>query len=89
MSEPLEAALSRAYYYNEDGTWRDCEDGDFTRWLAVAKVAARDAEPLLREALEALEYHTAQTRPIQRTADAIKALRARLEPLPPPPGGAQ
>lgn len=31
-----------------------------------------------QQALEALEYHTEQTRPIQRTTDAIAALRAAL-----------
>lgn len=39
-------------------------------------IAARDrAGHLLRQALEALEYHTEQTRPIQRTDAAIAALR--------------
>lgn len=31
-----------------------------------------------QQALDALEYHTEQTRPIQRTADAIATLRAAL-----------
>lgn len=37
-------------------------------------------EALLRQALEALEYHREQTRPIERTAQAIAALLKRLDP---------
>lgn len=33
----------------------------------------------MRQALEALEYHTAQTRPIERTNIAITALRTALD----------
>jgi Lar family restriction alleviation protein len=33
---------------------------------------------LMRQALDALEYHMEQTRPITRTSEAIDALRARL-----------
>lgn len=33
----------------------------------------------MRMAVEALEYHVAQTRPIARTLEAIAALRARVE----------
>ena len=33
---------------------------------------------MLREALAALEYHQAQTRPIQRTQETIAALRTEL-----------
>lgn len=33
---------------------------------------------LMQQALNALEYHTAQTRPIANTDEVIKALRARL-----------
>lgn len=35
-----------------------------------------EAERLLGVALEAMKYHTEQTRPIQRTIDAIKELGA-------------
>lgn len=35
---------------------------------------------LLRQALEALEYHREQTRPITQTDEVIDALRARLRP---------
>jgi hypothetical protein len=37
-----------------------------------------DLRTAAQQALEALEYHTEQTRPIQRTADAIATLRAAL-----------
>ena len=37
-----------------------------------------------QQALVALVHHTEQTRPIQRTADAIEALRAALAHLRPP-----
>ena len=40
---------------------------------------APDHTALLRQALEALEYHTAQTRPIQQTMDAITALKEALK----------
>lgn len=33
---------------------------------------------ILQQALEALEYHTAQTRPIERTNEAITALREAI-----------
>ena len=35
-------------------------------------------EDLMQDALHALEYHVAQTRPIQQTHDAITALKERL-----------
>jgi len=37
-----------------------------------------DMEEILRQALNALEYHTQQTRPIHNTELAIDALRAVL-----------
>ena len=39
-------------------------------------------EALIRQVLEALEYHTEQTCPIARTDDAITAARRRLEGKP-------
>jgi hypothetical protein len=36
---PLEDALSKAYYYDAEGKWRDPETRDWDRWHAVAKVA--------------------------------------------------
>ena len=49
------------------------------RILEAAKLVADDRDGvLLQAALYALEYHTAQTRPIQSTNDAIAALRGRL-----------
>jgi hypothetical protein len=41
-------------------------------------VAEREADrAAMREALEALKYHTEQTRPIDRTSAAISSLKAR------------
>lgn len=45
-------------------------------WLS----AWERSETLLQQALDALEYHSEQTRPIERTAQAIHALRAHLRP---------
>ena len=47
----------------------------------VREVRKQD-EALIRQMLDALEYHRAQTRPIDRTDDAITAGRARLEGKP-------
>ena len=47
----------------------------------VREVRKQD-EALIRWMLGALEYHRAQTRPIDRTDDAITAGRARLEGKP-------
>lgn len=45
----------------------------------ILEAAKPDAdELLLRMALDALEYHRDQTRPIERTSTAIDALHARL-----------
>jgi hypothetical protein len=46
-----------------------------------ARSQAEDALPLTlaQQALDALEYHQAQTRPIEKTAIAITALRAAIE----------
>ena len=46
-----------------------------------AEVRQQDDAPF-RQMLDALEYHRAQTRPIDRTDDAITAGRARLEGKP-------
>ena len=43
------------------------------------KAQAKADDALIRQMLEALEYHRAQTRPIDRTDEAITACRARLE----------
>lgn len=51
--------------------------------VALARIMKAANEPsdsdLLRMALEALEHHREQTRPIERTAVAIDALRQRLD----------
>lgn len=60
-------------------------DDPTTRYLA-ANVAdnwrdkARGLRSLLSEALQALEYHREQTRPISRNDDVITKLRAALPP---------
>ena len=55
-------------------------------WQAArieAEVALRkDDEALIRQLVEALEYHATQTRPIWSTDKAIEAARARLEKAP-------
>lgn len=33
---------------------------------------------LLEQALDALEYHTEQTRPLQKSSEAIAALRSKI-----------
>jgi len=43
---------------------------------------------VLKLALEALEYHTAQTRPIHETNEAITAIKAALEAKDEPVGWA-
>lgn len=45
------------------------------------EVRKQDTE-LIRQLVEALEYHRAQTRPIEMTDEAIAAARARLEGKP-------
>lgn len=49
--------------------------------LTEAEVRKQD-DVLIRQLVEALEYHRAQTRPIDRTDEAIRAARARLEGKP-------
>lgn len=44
--------------------------------------ARKQDDALIRQLVEALEYHRAQTRPIDRTDEAITAGRARLEGKP-------
>ena len=51
--------------------------GPFAR--AIEAEARKDDEALIRQLVEALEYHRDQTRPIDRTDQAIAAARARLE----------
>ena len=48
-----------------------------------ADIEARKADTaLIRQLVDALEYHVEQTRPISRTEEAIAAGRARLEGKP-------
>lgn len=46
---------------------------------AIEAEVRKDDEALIRQLVEALEYHRDQTRPIDRTDQAIAAARARLE----------
>jgi hypothetical protein len=52
--------------------------------VALARIFRAAAEPVdigaaaMLQALEALEYHQAQTRPIEKTARAIESLRSAL-----------
>lgn len=77
-------ALRREYFERNRGAFVD-EDAYLARcnWhiQAVPVPVPVIADPdlvLLRQALVALEYHRAQTRPIPQTDEAIKALHSRL-----------
>ena len=48
----------------------------------VESEVRKQDDALILQLLEALEYHRAQTRPIDRTDEAITAGRARLEGKP-------
>lgn len=56
-----------------------CAEIDFDHIFVPAAAALRTQHALLERALDALEYHVAQTRPIQTTSEAIEDLRAYLE----------
>ena len=58
---------------------RELADSEGTRAVKYLR-RARAADALLRQALEALEHHREQTRPIQQTDAAIATLRERLGP---------
>ena len=69
-----------------DAAWTKARSKNGPQWVpyfealrAVAALVRKDYDALIRQMLEALEYHRAQTRPIDRTDDAIAAGRARLE----------
>ena len=49
---------------------------------AIEAEVRKQDEALILQLVEALEYHRAQTRPIERTDEAITAGRARLEGKP-------
>lgn len=68
-----------------DAAWTKARSKNGPQWVpyfealrAVAALVRKDDEALIRQMLEALEYHRAQTRPIDRTDAAITAGRARL-----------
>ena len=59
------------------------QSDDIVRFArAIEAEVRKDDEALIRQMLEALEYHRAQTRPIELTDEAITAGRARLEKAP-------
>ena len=49
---------------------------------AIETEVRKSDEALIQQLVEALEYHRAQTRPIELTDEAITAGRARLEGKP-------
>ena len=69
-----------------------CADCDLDHMTMAADAEARRVDELtalrkqddalILQLVEALEYHRAQTRPIDRTDEAITAGRARLEHMP-------
>ena len=56
-------------------------DAEARRVDELTALRKQDTE-LIRQMLDALEYHRAQTRPIELTDEAITAARARLEGKP-------
>ena len=56
-------------------------DAEARRVDELTALRKQDTE-LIQQLVEALEYHRAQTRPIDRTDEAITAGRARLEGTP-------
>lgn len=75
--------------FNDDpGDWnnlafRDCwVNGYKTGVRAIEAEVHKQDTALIRQLVEALEYHRAQTRPIELTDEAITAGRARLEGKP-------
>lgn len=51
---------------------------ELERKAANYDAAAGNSRPAMQQALEALEYHQAQTRPIDKTTEAIATVRAAL-----------
>jgi hypothetical protein len=75
--------------FNDDpGDWnnlafRDCwVNGYKTGARAIESEVRKQDDALIRQLVEALEYHRAQTRPIHRTDEAITAGYARLGKAP-------
>ena len=72
-----------------DAAWTKARSKNGPQWVpyfealrAVAALVRKDDEALILQLVEALEYHRAQTRPIELTDEAITAGRARLEGKP-------
>jgi phage shock protein A len=62
---------------NYAGCMEDLADAE--KLESYAKAMHESDTALLRQALEALEYHVEQTRPIEQTSEAIAALKDRLK----------
>jgi hypothetical protein len=60
-----------------DGTLLLSERDEAAEWLERLHAEREADRALMREALEAFEYHVEQTRPIDRSSAAISKLRAR------------
>lgn len=59
--------------------WQAKDDDAAYRFArAIEAEVRKDDEALIRQLVEALEYHRDQTRPIDHTDSAIAAARARL-----------
>ena len=68
-----------------DAAWTKARSKNGPQWVpyfealrAVAALVRKDDDALILQLVEALEYHRAQTRPIELTDEAITAGRARL-----------
>ena len=85
MTEYQEIADALRREYGHKFTAHGKTGYDFTRHPYVGRAGvlllkADQTERLLREALDALEYHQAQTRPIDRTGATIDAIRRWITP---------
>ena len=89
--EPFARAIE-AEVRKDDEAELEAIKSDLNDYMAAANAEANLATELLEQRtqdtalilqlVEALEYHRAQTRPIDRTDEAITACRARLEGKP-------
>lgn len=93
LSEPLFRPESLRNLAKDNGPEYAGRSRRALRWCADVIEAAdavvqesnqvrKDDEALIRQMLEALEYHTVQTRPIEKTNKVMAAARARLEKAP-------
>jgi hypothetical protein len=90
---PAQAGEVRAFedwWYGHDGVrqrqvaylgWPCTKELAESIWNGAREQAASSLPVALQQAREALAYHQAQTRPIDKTVDAIKAIDAAREAL--------